>query len=345
VRLEIVAVSADEVPRWVGAVLCRDVLGADKRPMLRKGHRLDAEDAPALARAAPKELHLLWLDDGDVDEDAAALRLARAVAGSGVEIHRPVESQARLSATRRGLAQVDAASLAAINALDGVTVFTVPDRTPVERGGTLAGVKITPLAIPSSVLDEAEALATSMSEDRAVSVRRFLPLSVSAVVRQRISDEARQRFEASLQRRVSWFGGSVESVDYPADRATAREALLHAAARADLVLVIGVTSVDPLEGTWLDLIDAGASVVRRGLPVHPGSSYWLVTLGDVPVIGVGSCGMFSRRSALDLLLIRCFAGGTLDRGFLAGLGHGGLLQAEQGWQIPAYDRGVDTDER
>jgi hypothetical protein len=103
--------------------------------------------------------------------------------------------------------------------------------------------------------------------------------------------------------------------------------------------------VDPLEGTWLDLIDAGASVVRRGLPVHPGSSYWLVTLGDVPVIGVGSCGMFSRRSALDLLLIRCFAGGTLDRGFLAGLGHGGLLQAEQGWQIPAYDRGVDTDER
>jgi len=343
VRLEVLAGSADEVQRWVGAVLCRDVLGADNRPVLRKGHRLDPEDAPALARAAAEELHLLWLDEGDVDEDAAALRLARAVAGSGVEIQRPVESQVRLSATRRGLAQVDIATLAAINALDGVTVFTVPDGTPVERGGTLAGVKITPLAIPGSVLDEAEALATPMPEDRAVSVRRFLPLRVRAVVRQLIDDEARQRFEASLQRRVSWLGGSVESVDYPVDRATTREALLRAVSGADLVLVIGVTSVDPLEGTWGDLIDAGASVIRRGLPVHPGSSYWLVALGDVPVIGVGSCGMFSRRSALDLLLIRCFAGGTLDPGFLAGLGHGGLLQAAQSWRIPTYERDSEMD--
>ena len=43
------------------------------------------------------------------------------------------------------------------------------------------------------------------------------------------------------------------------------------------------------------------------------------------MIGVASCGMFSRRTALDLLLTRLFAGEALDLGYLAGLGHGGLL--------------------
>ena len=344
-RAEVLTAPAGDVPRWAGAVLCRDVLDADQHVVLSKGHRLDPDDAPALAAAAPVALHVVWLDEGDVDEDTAALRLAQMVAGSGADFHRPVTSQVRLSAAWRGLAQVDAAILAAINALDGITIFTIADGTPVERGATLAGAKLTPLAIPGSVLNEAEAVARSVSEGRAVRVQPFLPLRVSAVVRQAVDAEARQRFEASLRRRVSWLGGTVERIGYAADRDAARRALLEATPGADLLLVVGVSSVDPLEGTWRDLLDAGASVVRRGLPVHPGSSYWVVTLRDATVIGVGSCGMFSRRSALDLLLLRSFAGQPLDGQFLAGLGHGGLLQSARTWRIPAYDRQVETDER
>jgi hypothetical protein len=290
------------------------------------------------------ELHLLWLDDDEVHEDAAATLLAQAVAGSGVGIHRPVESQVRLSASGRGLVQIDVPALAAINSLEGVTIFTVPDGTPVDSGATLAGVKITPLAIPRRVLGEAERLARSKPNGRVLSLRSFLPLRVRSVVRQPLDGAARRRFEASLRSRVSWLGGSLLSVDYPGSRTAARGALLDAAADADLVLVMGVTSLDPLEGTWSDLVDAGASVIRRGLPVHPGSTYWLVTLGGTPLIGVASCGVLSRRSALDLLLVRSFAGGALDREFLARLGHGGLLTAGQRWRIPAYDGEVELDE-
>ena len=144
---------------------------------------------------------------------------------------------------------------------------------------------------------------------------------------------------------MRWLGGSVERIGYPADRAAARTALFDAASGADLVLVVGVDSVDPLEGTWRDLIDAGASVTRPGLPAHPGSSYWLVTLRDVPVIGVGSCGMFCAAPCI-CSSIRRFAGGSLDREFLAGLGHGGrLLGAEQRLRIPVYDRRSERDER
>lgn len=344
-RLEILHGSAVHDGGWVGSVVCHDILGADGRPVLRKGHRLDLADSAAVSRSAPEELHVIWLGEDDVDENTAAIRLAHAVAGPGVEIHPPIESQARLSAAWRGLAQVDAATLAAINGVEGVTVFTIPDGAPVESGRTLAGVKITPLAIPGSTLEEAELIAASAPRGPTVTVRRFLPLRVSAVVRQRIDHVARQRLEVSLRRRVDWFGGSVGSIEYPDDRAAADDALVTAAATADLVIVIGLATVDPLESTWCGLLDAGASVIRRGLPVHPGSSYWLVRFQGVPVIGVASCGMFSRRSALDLLLIRCFAGEPLDGEFLAGLGHGGLLRPEGSWRIPAYDRQVGMDER
>src|SRR5439155_5289071 len=129
----------------VGAVLCSDVLGADGRAALLKGHRLERADA--LLIEGVEDLHVLWLEPGDVDEDAAAVRLAEAVAGSGVERHRPVESQVRLTAGGRGLLTVEVDALQAVNSVDGCTVFTLPDGMPVEAGRTLAGVKITPLAI------------------------------------------------------------------------------------------------------------------------------------------------------------------------------------------------------
>src|ERR1035437_4825022 len=98
----------------------------------------------------------------------------------------PTQWQARGAAAGRGLARVDAASLAAISGLEGVTVFTISDGAPVESGRTLAGVKITAFAIPGSTLEEAELIAASAPRGPTVTVRRFLPLRVSAVVRQRI---------------------------------------------------------------------------------------------------------------------------------------------------------------
>jgi hypothetical protein len=336
VRLEALDGAAVGGPpaRWVGAVLCRDVLGPDGRPVLLKGHRLERADALTLEAAQPDELHLLWLDPGDVDEDTAAMRIARAVAGEHVEVHRPVESQVRLSAAARGLLRVDPVALHALNAVDGITVFALPDGVPVDAGKTLAGVKITPLAIDGSVLDAALRGAASPL----MNVRAFLPLRVAVVVRERLSEGERERFERSLRSKVTWFGGEVEGIRYVSgDAGATRSALEESAQHSDIALAVGVASVDPLDVTWRSVVDAGARVVRRGLPVHPGSSYWVVELHGSPVIGVASCGMFSRRTALDLLLTRCFAGESLDTDYLASLGHGGLLASEMAWRFPRYD--------
>ena len=303
---------------------------------------------PALREARPDELHVLWLEEGDVGEDAAAIRIATAVAGPGTSARPPVESQARLVAAWRGMVDVDVTALAAVNAVDGVTVFTVPDGLHVDSGRTLAGVKVTPLAIDERSLRQAEREARSARGGAGIlSVRPFLTLRMAAIVRQRLTDEARMRFERSLGMRSAWFGGSVEPVRYVDDSPEhVQQALVDAASSADIVLAVGVASVDPLDVTWQSVLAAGATTVRRGLPMHPGSSYWIAELRGRPVIGVASCGMFSRRSALDLLIARLHAGLPLDAAYLASLGHGGLLGKEAAWRIPPYDGALadDSDE-
>ncbi len=346
-RLEVLPGSAVDGPsaRWAGAVLCRDVLDGSAHPVLNKGAVLASGDAQALRDARPDELHVLWLDEGDVGEDAAATRIAAAVAGSGTAARTPVESQARLVAAWRGTVEVDVEALAAVNGIDGVTVFTVPDGLHVDAGRTLAGVKITPLAIDERSLKQAERAALSAAGGAGiVRVRPFLPLRVAAIVRQQLTDDARARFERSLGMRSAWFGGTTEPARYIGDDPEeVRQALVDAASSADIVLAVGVASVDPLDVTWQSLLAAGATSIRRGLPMHPGSSYWIAELLGRTVIGVASCGMFSRRSALDLLIARLHAGLPLDAEYLASLGHGGLLGREAAWRIPPYEVALADD--
>src|SRR5215212_8759330 len=94
--------------------------------LLRKGQVLTADDL-ALVREAGGELHLLEPEDGDLHEDVAGARLARAVAGEGLRITGPVESQFQLVAARRGLFRVDLDSLRRINSIEGLSVFTTFD--------------------------------------------------------------------------------------------------------------------------------------------------------------------------------------------------------------------------
>jgi hypothetical protein len=346
VKLEVLPGTTVDGPatQWAGAVLCRDVLDAGGHPILTKGTVLSPDHEHVLRAAHPGELHVLRLDAGDVGEDAAAVRIAAAIAGPGTAARRPVESQVRVVAAWRGMVAVDVHALTAVNAVDGVTVFTVPDGLHVDAGRTLAGVKITALAIDEPSLERAVRAAESASAARILSVRPFLPLRVAAIVRQQLTDDARARFEQSLGMRSAWFGGSIQPVRYVDDDADqVRNALIDAAATADLVLAVGVASVDPLDVTWQSLLAAGATSIRRGLPMHPGSSYWIADLGGRPVIGVASCGMFSRRSALDLLIARLHAGLPLDPAYLASLGHGGLLGKEAAWRIPPYEAALGDE--
>ena len=326
VRLTAVSATADDIK---GRVLVHDVSHE-----LRKGSVLRPEDLEAVRRAS--EIHVVELEPGDVHEDVAAKRLAAALAGPGLEARPPVQSQARLIATRRGLVRVRGDLIDAINELGGVSVFTVMDGQAVAEGEEVAGCKITPVAVPGRVLDEAEAIIRDRGP--VIELLNFMPLRTFVVATERLKPKARELFSSAVTRKLGWYGAEVLAVREVARTPEAVAAAYREAESmgAQLVLFAGASAIDPLDPAYAELVNVGGELLQLGAPMHPGSMLWLGRLPDAAVVGVASCAGFGRSSSLDLLLPFVFAYGRADAKDLLRLGHGGLIESGAGRRFPPY---------
>ena len=326
VRLAAASATADDIK---GRVLVHDVSHE-----LRKGSVLRPEDLEAVRRAS--EIHVVELEPGDVHEDVAAKRLAAALAGPGLEARPPVQSQARLIANRRGLVRVRGDLIDAINELGGVSVFTVMDGQAVAEGEEVAGCKITPVAVPGRVLDEAEAIIRDRGP--VIELLNFMPLRTFVVATERLKPKARELFSSAVTRKLGWYGAEVLAVREVARTPEAVAAAYREAESmgAQLVLFAGASAIDPLDPAYAELVNVGGELLQLGAPMHPGSMLWLGRLPDAAVVGVASCAGFGRSSSLDLLLPFVFAYGRADAKDLLRLGHGGLIESGAGRRFPPY---------
>ncbi|HEX6349535.1 MAG TPA: hypothetical protein VF160_09120 [Candidatus Dormibacteraeota bacterium] len=309
------------------------MLTHDLGPDLRKGTVLEAGHLDRIRAQA--EVHLMQLDPGDVHEDEAAVRIGHALAGDGVEVSGPVQSQVRLLAARRGLLRVNAAAVDEANHVPWVSVFTVVDGQAVEQGDEVAGAKVIPVAVPPSVLAEVDRVA---GRAPVVQVLPFRPLQTAIVVTERLKPKARELFAAAVSRKLGWYGARVLwTREVARAGAPVREAYEAArAAGADLVVFAGASSIDPLDAAYEELQAAGGKVLRVGAPSHPGSMLWLGRLGSAPVLGIASCAGFGKNTALDLVLPFVFAYGRADAEDFIRLGHGGLVESGAGRRFPPY---------
>lgn len=325
------AAPADEL---VGVIICEEVKTNGRR-LFQKGHRVTATDLAALATVA-RPLHALRLGPDDIHEDEAGQRLATAVAGDGIVVKGPVQSRVNLLAATKGLLRVDAAAVIALNKLEGIAVFTLPDRLSVLPGKNVAGAKITPVAIPEATLRQAEELARRAP---VVRVAPFRPLCVGVVTTEGLEGKVRDRFRATVERKIAWYGGSVlRFEDLPNDAPTVVSSIERLIADgADLILTGGGNTIDPLDPALLALSTLGARLVKFGAPAHPGSMFWLAYRGETPIFNLASCSMYSKATVADLILPWIMAGERVTLDDLAALGYGGLLDRDMGFRFPPYD--------
>ena len=200
-----------------GAVLAQTLLVPDdhRRVLLLKGRILTRDDWPVVAGSRVDELHVVRMETGDVHEDEAARRLAKLVAGPGVIVHGPVESQVRLSAEVNGIFKVDVQGLEALNSIQDISIFTLFDGQLVSKGKTIAGVKVTPFVVPEARLRESEAVAAA--GEGVIQVLAFRPMRVAVLVRERLEPAQREKFQTSIEMKVAWFGSAVSEIRYVAD--------------------------------------------------------------------------------------------------------------------------------
>jgi hypothetical protein len=327
--------------RLVGLVLAHDVRDAAGALLARKGERLDAAGAARLVAGSRAEIHLIEMEPGDLHEDPAGERVARAVAGAGVTVRDSASGQWAIVASHRGILRVAIAPLAGVNGLEGASVYTIFDGQVVDAGEVVARAKVTPLVISEAVVREVE--GRTREAGGCVAVRAFEPLPVAAVAPASLAPRPRARFEAVLREKLDWFGAPLVRLEYaepePAALGRAFEQCIAAGTR--ILVVAGANALDPLDPVFGAIERIGGRLVRNGVPAHPGSLLWVGRVGFLPVLGMPGCGMFSQATLFDLLLPRLLAGETVGPDELAAYGHGGLLGREMAFRFPPYRTGRD----
>jgi hypothetical protein len=325
-------------------VLCHDVRDGAGTIVGHKGERVSEAKAAILIGLPWEEIHVLAVEAGDLHEEDAGRRLASAVIGEGVEVKGYTGGQWTLAATRRGLLRVYRPQLTDVNALDGISVFTLFDGQPVDAGETVAKAKVTPLVIGEKTIAAVEEVARTAKG--LVAVPAFRPESVGAVARERLEPRQRARFETALRQKIDWFGAHLLPIRYAGDAAPAVADELRAlrAQGARLLIVAGASALDPLDSVFRGLALVGARMERHGAPAHPGSLLWLAEWEGLPVLGMPTCGMFSQATTFDLVLPRLLIGEALGNRELAGLGHGGLLSRDMAYRFPPYRAGAERGE-
>jgi molybdopterin biosynthesis enzyme len=210
----------------------------------------------------------------------------------------------------------------------------------VAAGTLVASIKTGPHLVTAADLRAGEAVAAGGGP--VVEVRPYAARRIAAIVKESLAPAGRARFEAALAAKVEGLGSSLIALAYVADDPGAAEGafrtFLHGPDRADVILTAGAASTDPADAIFVAFAAVGGTVVSHGVPAHPGSMLWLGRAGRTTVLGLPTCGAYSRAGAADLLLPWLVAGEPATRRTVARLAHGGLLNREMRFRFPPYAR-------
>ncbi len=337
------------VERAAGLILGHNVVDENGRRRLRKGTVIRNEDVAVMQTLA---LELVWtaqLEPGDIDEDAAALRVARSLLqpeqpeSLHLDLVGPRTGRVNMRAMERGVLVVNEEPVAAVNRAEGITFATAAPFSVVDAGRTVATVKILPYALPAQTVDTA--LAGGDRSAPAVAVVPLVPRRVALIVSGNAGgrDKTVSGFETSLRNRLVELNASLESVEFVENVSLSRDAVtsqtvaetavapLAAALRrttgeVDLVLLAGETAIQDRRDIAPTAIEAaGGTVTCFGAPVDPGNLLLLGQVQGTVVLGVPGCARSPKLNIVDLLLPRLLVKLEVAQEDIAQLGVGGLL--------------------
>lgn len=311
-----------------GAILAHSI--ATPKGTLKKGRALSREDLSRLAAAGRSHVVAARLEEGDVGEDEAALRIARAAAGPGAHAAAPFTGRANLFASAAGIALIDGEAVTGVNAIDeGLTIATVPSLERVSPGQMIATVKVITFALPEHVVATAEKVLAAGRP--LASVRAFAPHAAGLILTSMPATKAGilAKRRAAIEDRLAALGSRlarVETVPHEEEAVAAAILRMRAAGAAPIIVFAASAIVDRGDVIPAALVAAGGDIVRLGMPVDPGNLMLLGRLGEADVIGAPSCAASPKLNGFDWILERRLAGLAVGAGEVAAMGLGGLLK-------------------
>ena len=319
-----------KVEKAVGQRLGHDITGIipgkSKGPVFKRGHVIRKEDIPKFHRLGKQHV---WMEDpeqNEIHEEEAAIRIARAVAGSGLISYQPREGKVELKAKIKGVLKVKVELLTMINAMGDLVLVTLHNNRLCEPGEVVAGTRMIPLFIAEEKIDQVETLCQQQGEVLELLYLEKKKVGIVITGTEVYEGLIEDAFAGVIRQKVEALGSQIiKKVVVPDDVKQIADGINTVySGGSEVILVCGGMSVDADDVTPEGIMASGARVIFKGVPILPGSMFLYSLWNDVPVLGVPACVIHDPITILDLVLPRILAGDVLSKDEIAGMGHGGL---------------------
>lgn len=314
----------------LGSILAHDmtkiVPGEFKGVAFKKGHIIKEEDIEELKNMGKRHVYILELKENQLHEDDAALRIANCTMGDGIRLSSPREGKISLIANYDGILQIDVEKLYEINFVEGAMLSTLHNNFPVKKDMIVAGTRIIPLTIETSVIESIEKITEDI--DSVVSIKKIQDKKIGIIVTgsEVFTGRITDKFGPILESKIETYGGThietvfsndeismiIEKMDYLKDKGV------------DIILLSGGMSVDPDDVTPSAIRLFSDNVITYGSPVLPGAMFMLAKKDNIDLLGIPGCGMYHKITIFDLIFPRILADIAVSKKDIVTLSHGGL---------------------
>ena len=314
----------------VGCILSHDVTkivpGEFKGRLFKKGHVIREEDIPKLLDIGKEHIYVWEPKKGQLHENDAAIRVKDLVLGQGCYISEEIkEGKIDFFANTQGIVKINKDLLLKLNLLGEIIVSTIHNNTPVKKGEKIGATRVIPLIIDEKKILEAEKII----KEKIISVEEIKPKKAviittgNEVYKGRIKDA----FLPVMKEKLEYYGSEiVKQIILPDNKEMITENILKAIEedKVDMIICTGGMSVDPDDVTPSAIKDCNGEIVTYGAPVLPGAMFLLAYYKNIPILGVPSCAMYSKRTIFDFVLPRILADEKLSFEDIARFGNGGM---------------------
>lgn len=314
----------------IGMAICHDITemrDGFKGARFKRGHVIKEEDIPKFLDLGKRTV-FVWEDNaGEIHEEDCALRMMEMTKLPNVSYQGPAEGKMLMFAEERGLFRVNTDLQKTINSIGDITICSLPDHYPVEKGARLASMRIVPLVTKEEQIIKAEELC---KEQRLFELYPYKHKKVGVIITgsEVYTGRIKDKFEPVIRAKLKSFPSEILGVTICDDDLD----MIVAAGQkyldqgADFLIFTGGMSVDPDDLTPTAIRRLGAEIISHGVPAQPGNMTLVAYLGQVAILGVPGAAISMPTTMFDVFLPQIFAGLKFTKQDLVNLGDGGLCQ-------------------
>lgn len=318
------------VEEAIGMAICHDITemrDGFKGARFKRGHVIQKEDIPKFLDLGKRTVFVWEENAGEIHEEDCALRMMEMTKLPNVSFQGPAEGKMVMLAEERGMFRVNTALQKTINSIGDITISSLPDHYPVEKGARLASMRIVPLVTKEEQIIKAENLC---KEQRLFELYPYQDKKVGVIITgsEVYTGRIKDKFEPVIRAKLKSFPSEILGVTICDDDLD----MIVAAGQkyldqgADFLIFTGGMSVDPDDLTPTAIRRLGADIISHGVPAQPGNMTLVAYLGQVAILGVPGAAISLPTTMFDVFLPQIFAGIKFTKQDLVNLGDGGLCQ-------------------